>query len=381
MDTEKKLFQYIFLIFFAAMTAYTFLLRTSFYNEDGLPRTEQSVVRVMGENLAGDYALFRLLEDKLPPKEAYQSEKISEFVYRTVHVNDRFVSFASPMKSFVFVPWLPLTYDKFCETWIFWGLFLFGLALYSLFPLTKALLLMFALPAGFLSFISGGWGLYAAAGVIFAFSLAEDHPKWAGFFGALCVIEPITFVLVFAALICRKQKMAACYSAIVAAAIVFLSVLRYGGDAFIYALTSAVDALGDNPCGFSSLFSLLRCSGVSSAVAVVLQMLLIIGVLYGAVRLIREKKCCPAVQNAYLCAAGCLISPFFYLADFGLLYAGVAFLIKDSEQRGCLKGDVYFFAAAFASIYLESFFIRQIGAPFQLILSVWLLFVAYRRRF
>lgn len=380
MDTEKKVFQYVFLILFAAMTGYTFLLRAAFYNEEGLPR-QPGILRVMGENLAGDYALFRLLENKTPPQEAYQSEKISDFLYKTAYVNDHFVSFASPMKSFVFVPWLSAAYGGFCETWIFWGMFLFGVALYSLFPVTKALLLMFALPAGFLSFVTGGWGIYAAAGVILTLSLAEKHPKWAGVFGTLCVIEPVTFVLAAAALIMRRQTKAALFCIVGALAIVLFSAGRYGADVFGTALTAAVDVLRDRPCVFSSLFALLRCGGTSFAVAVVLQTLLTAAVLYGAVRLMRAQSCPPAVQNAYLCAAGCLISPFFALADFGLLYAGTAFLIKDSEKRGCLKGDCCFFAAAFASIYLESFFLEQTGAPFQPVLAVWLLLAAYRRRY
>lgn len=380
MDTEKKVFQYMFLILFAAMTSYTFLLRTAFYNEEGLPR-QPGVLRVMGENLAGDYALFRLLENKTPPQEAYQSEKVSRFLYKTAHIDNYFVSFASPMKSFVFVPWLSVPYDGFCETWIFWGIFLFGIALYSLFPVTKALLLMFALPAGFLSFITGGWGIYAAAGVILTLSLAEKHPKWAGFFGALCVIEPVTFVLVAAALIVRRQTKAAVFCVAGALAVVSFSAGRYGADAFGAALSAAVKVLQDRPCIFSSLFALLNCSGVSFAASVVLQTLLTVAVLYGAVRLMRKQSCPPAVQNAYLCAAGCLISPFFGLADFGLLYAGVAFLIKDSEQRGFLKGDFWFFTAAFASIYFENFFLQLTGAPFQPVLAVWLLLTAYRRRY
>lgn len=380
MDTEKKFFQYMFLILFAAMTGYTFLLRAAFYNEEGLPR-RPGVLRVMGENLAGDYALFRLLENKTPPQEAYQSEKISGFLYKTAHINGHFVSFASPMKSFALVPWLSAAYDGFCETWIFWGIFLFGIALYSLFPVTKALPLMFALPAGFLSFITGGWGIYAAAGVILALSLAEKHPKWAGFFGALCVIEPVTFILVAAALIVRRQTKAAVFCVAGALAVVFFSAERYGADAFGAALSAAVKVLQDRPCLFSSLFALLSCGGVSFAAAVVLQTLLTVAVLYGAVRLMRQQFCPPAVQNAYLCAAGCLISPFFGLADFGLLYAGVAFLIKDSEQRGFLRGDFWLFTAAFASIYFENFFLQQTGTPFQPVLAVWLLLTAYRRRY
>ncbi len=381
METEKKVFQYVFLLLFAVMTAYTFLLRAAFYDEEGMPREESGYLRVIGENLAGDYALFRLLENKTPPAEAYQSGRISNFLYKSARVDNSFVSFASPMKSFVFVPWLSVDYYGFFETWIFWGILLFGIALYSLFPLSQTLLLMFALPAGFLGFLTGGWGIYAAAGVILTLCLAERHPKWAGFFGGLCIIEPVTFVLVAAALMFRRQTKAAVYCCIIAAAIVFFSLTRYGPEAFSSALFAALKALESKPCLFSSWIALLLCSGVSFIPAAVFQGAAVAAVLFGAVRLMRTPSCRPFVQNAYLCAAACLISPFFYVSDFGLLYAGVAFLLKDSEQRGCLKGDIFFFVAAFSSIYLESFFLRYMGTPFQVVLSVWLLLTAYRRRY
>ena len=64
MDTDKKIFQYLFLIFFAAMTGYTFLLRTAFYNEEGFPRAQGSSFRIIVENQAGDYEVFSLLEKK-----------------------------------------------------------------------------------------------------------------------------------------------------------------------------------------------------------------------------------------------------------------------------------------------------------------------------
>ena len=381
MNTEKKLFQYLFLILFAAMSGYTFLLRASLYNEEGLPYTQPSVLRIIGENLAADYALSRLLEEQTPPKEAYQSKTISDFLYKTAHVKNSFISYASPMKSFIIVPWLSVAYNGFCETWIFWGIFLFGIALYALFPVTQAVLLMFALPAAFLSFTTGGWGMYAAAGVILALSLAENHPKGAGFFGALCIIEPLIFVFVAFAFAFRRQKKALFYSTALAAAIIFFSATRYGPEAFTTALITASEVLKTKPCFFSSFLALLCCNGISFGPAVLLQVLLIGFVVYGFICVMLNQKCSPAVQNAYLCAAACLISPFFTLADFGLLYAGVAFLLHDSEKRGFLKGDMLFVFAAFSSIYLESFFLKSVGASFQPILAVWLLLTAYKRRY
>lgn len=381
MDTDKKIFQYLFLIFFAAMTGYTFLLRTAFYNEEGFPRAQGSSFRIIGENLAGDYAVFRLLEKKTPPEQAYQKENISDFLYKTAHVDNRFISFASPMKSFLSVPWLSMDYNSFCETWIFWGLVLFGLSLYTLFPITKTLLLMFALPVAFLSFTTGGWGVYAAAGVIFALSLADRHPKWAGFFAGLCIIEPVLFILLATAFFARKQKKVLFISMGVAGAIVVLSLMRYGFEAFTASFKAGLIELYDKPCVFSSLFSILYCSGISIITASVLQILLAGGIIFAGIKLFRQPLCPSYVQNAYLCAAGCLISPLFYLADFGLFYAGIAFLLKDSEQRGFLKGDILFFTAAFSSIYFESYFIQFSDMSFQMLLSVFLLFISYRRSY
>ena len=162
MDDSKKSYKYLFLILFACLTSYTFLLRAAFYDESGTPKGQYVTLRVIGENLAGDYGAFRLLEDGRPPAEAYNPQIVSKYLRQSARVTAFFSPIASPMKSFILVPWLSLPYDAFFETWIFWGLFLFGTALYALFGLADALLLMFALPAAYLSFVGGGWGVYAA---------------------------------------------------------------------------------------------------------------------------------------------------------------------------------------------------------------------------
>lgn len=383
MLTEKKLFKYLFLIFFAVLTGYTFLARASFYDEEGLPHRGNSFLslRVMGENLAGDYALFRLLEQKTPAREAYTPEKISTFLYKKAHVDGSFSSFASPMKAFIVVPLLNVPYDAFCETWIFLGLLLFGIALYTLLPLKITIPLMFAFPALFLSFISGGWGIFAAAIVIFALTLPEEYPKLAGFLGALSVAEPIVFLFICAVFFVRRQRKAAFFCAGTGILIFLISLNRYGGSAFSSALITAWQTLSENPRRLMSFASVLACSKMPLAVALIFQAALTIGVVYYGVRLFLKPECPQTVQDAYFCAALCLLSPFATLGDYGMLYAGIAFLLRDSMQRGWLKGDFLFLFAAFSSIYVEAFFSAVAGASIQLFLSMVLLRIAYRRSY
>ncbi|MBR4127602.1 MAG: DUF2029 domain-containing protein [Alphaproteobacteria bacterium] len=355
------------------------MVRASFYDEEGLPRFQQTSLRVMGENLAADYALFRLLESKTKPSEAYQSEKISSFLHKTIHADGRFYSYASPMKAFISVPFLYLPYNSFCETWIFWGLFLSGISLYTLLPLKVSLLLIFAFPAVFLSFISGGWGVFLASAVVLSLTLSEAYPKSAGFFAALCMVEPIAFILLTATFFFRRQFKAALTAVCSGIAFIGAGWARYGLEAFEEAFKSAWQVFSETPCLLSSFSSALMCSGLPLALSVVLQTALVFAVVYFGIRVFHNTACSQSVQDAYLCAALCLISPFTSLGDYGLLYAGVAFLMRDQEARGVLKGEVPFLLTAFLSIYLESFWIRLSGASLQLFLAVVLLWISYRR--
>lgn len=381
MYPENRLGLYLFLVFFTVLTGYTFLLRSSFYDEEGIPRIQNENVQFIGENLAGDYALFRQLERKTPPNEAYQSENISAFLYKAIHINGNFVSFASPMKSFVSVPLLSLSYLRFFETWVFWGILLFGFSLYTFLPLKIAVLLMFSLPAALLGFSTGGWGIFAASAVILALTLTDEYPKLAAFFSALCVVEPMVFALVLAVFFLRNQKKAAFFSIGMAGTIVFLSLSRYGAEAFKFSFLSAWRLLRLNPCSFASFASTLSCKGTPLAAALILQAILIGGVLYYAYRLFRKKDCFQAVQDAYLCAALCLLSPFTVLGDYGLFFAGVAFLFRDCIYRGFLKEDWFFFILAFSSIYLAPLFFQFFGMHIQLCLALLLLRISYNRSY
>ncbi|MBO4521500.1 MAG: hypothetical protein J5787_09890 [Alphaproteobacteria bacterium] len=381
MYSEKKLFQYLFLIFFAVVTAYSIMIRASFYDDEGMPRSSDGFFKVIGEDLAGDYALFRLLEQKTPPQEAYRSEKISAFLNKKTHIDGTFFSFASPMKAFAAVPLLNVPYNNFFETWFLWGLGLFGVAMYSLFPLKKTLFLMFALPAAFLSFMTGGWGLFAAAAVVLALTLTEDYPKTAGFFAALCAVEPIVFIFIAAVFLIRHQKKAASVCIGMGLSLFILALFRYDMTAFKAAFSSAWRILTEKPCALTSFGAALICEGMPVPAALTLHVLSVVGIVFFGVRLFLKQSCSQAVQDTYLCAALCVISPFSVLGDYGLLYAGIAFLLLDSERRGNLKGDILFIFLAFSSIYIEPFFVKWTGFSVQMFLSFLLLEVSYRRSY
>lgn len=381
MDTEKRIWHYLFLIVIALATGYTFLLRSAGYDESGKPKTAEIPMRIVGENMAGDYALFRLMEEGTKPQEAYRRENVSAFVADRMKVDSRFVSFASPVKAFLSVPFLTLPYTAFFDAFMLWGMFAFGAALYVMFPLHQSLLLMFAFPVAFLNFTLGGWGVFVTAFALLALALADEFPKRAGVFAALCLIEPVVFAGVLAAYILGKRKKAAVSAVCFAAFLTLCALARYGAGAFAAAFGAAARALSERPCSFSSVAGILMCGGMPAAGAIAVQIAVAAVVLYAAGRLLVNKRCAPAVQDACLCGALCFVSPFFYLSDYALLYAGIVFLIKDSMRRGLLKGDGWLLIAAFASIYLEGIVTPHTGAPFQMILAAWLVFAAFRRRF
>lgn len=381
MDDSKKSYKYLFLILFACLTSYTFLLRAAFYDESGTPKGQYVTLRVIGENLAGDYGAFRLLEDGRPPAEAYNPQIVSKYLRQSARVTAFFSPIASPMKSFILVPWLSLPYDAFFETWIFWGLFLFGTALYALFGLADALLLMFALPAAYLSFVGGGWGVYAAAAVILALSYARARPKLAGFFGALCIAEPIVFCAVLTAFIVQKRRKAAVVCLAGGVAIVLLAWGRYGPSAFSESFAATFRLLSDKPQAFVSWFAIFRESGFGNVTAAAFQFLAIVAVCFGGVQIFKRENCPLAVQNAYICTGVCVASPIMTLSDYGLLYAGVAFLLYDVYGRGFIRFDRILFTAAFVSVFFEAAFLNYFGASFQPVLAAVMLGESVRRSY
>ncbi len=381
MDDSKKLYKYLFLIFFACLTGYTFLLRASFYDESGAPKGQYATLRVIGENLAGDYGTFRLLEDGAKPVDAYNPQTVSKYLRKSARVTASFSPVASPMKAFVFVPWLSMSYDAFFETWIFWGVFLFGVALYALFGLADALLLMFALPAAYLSFAGGGWGVYAAAAVMLALSYARARPKLAGFFGALCVVEPVVFCAVLTALVAQKRRKAAIVCAAGGTAVVLLTWGRYGASAFSESFSAVFRLLSDKPQAFASWFAIFSESGFGSVFSAAAQLAAIAVVCRVCVEIFKRENCPLAVQNACVCAGTCVASPIMTLSDYGLLYAGVAFLLYDVCRRGFIRGDKIVFTAAFASVFLEAACLNYLGVSFLPVLAAVMLGETARRSY
>ena len=354
MSTEKRFFQLVLLFLIGAMTVYTLLLRSAMYNEDGLPRLESSALRVIGEDAAGDFAAFRLLESS--PADAYDSAVQTAYLRNKMQSRGTFAAFASPVKAFIAVPFLPLPYTGYFDTVFFWGFFLFGVALYALFPLRISVLLLAALPAAFLNFAFGGFGLYVAACAVLSLMLAENCPKRAGFFGGLLAAEPLMFALVLFAFAFRKQKKAL--------------------------MTAAFQALKATPCRFVSPAGILLCGGASPFVAILFQtacMLYVFSIGYKLFFKYRFKS--EAVQNAFLCAASVLLTPVAAAGDGALLSAAVAFLLYDSERRGYLKADLPLFVLAFGAIFFDGVWAAKIGVSMQTVIAVLLPLACQRRAY
>ena len=69
------------------------------------------------------------------------------------------------------------------------------------------------------------------------------------------------------------------------------------------------------------------------------------------------------------------------LSDYGLLYAGVAFLLYDVCRRGFIRGDKIVFTAAFASVFLEAACLNYLGVSFLPVLAAVMLGETARRSY
>lgn len=378
MTTEKRIVQIIALLVVGVMTVYTLLLRSAMYNEDGFVRTDNAALRIVGEDAAGDYALFRLLESA--PEKAYDFAAQTAYIHEKTQTTGKFAAFASPVKAFIAVPFLPLPYTGYFDTVFFWGFFLFGVALYALFPLRLAVPLLAAFPAAFLNFAFGGFGLYAAACAVLSLTLADECPKRAGFFGGLLAAEPLTFVLLLFALAVEKQKKAFAVAALFGGFLLVAAGMRYGFGAYAAAFSAAFQALQAVPCRFLSLAGVVLCSGASPFAAWIFQAAVCVWVALTGYRLFfKSPLASRAVKNAFVCAAAVLISPFATAGDGALLSAAVAFLLFDSERRGYLKADLPLFVLAFGAIFFDGMLAAAVGMSAQTAIAV-LLPLACRRR-
>ena len=349
MTAEKRIVQILVLLIVGVMTVYTLLLRSAMYNEDGFVRTDNAALRIVGEDAAGDYALFRLLESA--PEKAYDFKAQTAYVHEKTQAAGQFAAFASPVKAFVAVPFLPLPYTGYFDTVFFWGFFLFGVALYALFPLRVAVPLLAAFPAAFVNFAFGGFGLYAAACAVLSLTLSDEYPKRAGFFGGLLAAEPLMFALVLFAFAVEKRK-------------------------------KAFAALRTTPCRFVSLAGALLCNGAGAFAVWTFQVLTAVWVVLTGWRLFFKSPLAPlAVKNAFLCAAGVLLNPVATAGDGALLSAAVAFLLFDSERRGYLKADLPLFVLAFGAIFFDGMLAAAVGMSAQTAVAVLLPLACGRRAY
>lgn len=380
MTTEKRIVQLLVLLFVGAITVYTLLLRSAMYNEDGFVRTDSTALRIVGEDAAGDYALFRLLEST--PEKAYDSAAQTAYIHEKTQASGRFAAFASPVKALIAVPFLPLPYTGYFDTVFFWGFFLFGVALYALFPLRLAVPMLAALPAAFLNFAFGGFGLYVAACAVLSLMLADEYPKRAGFFGGLLSAEPLMFALVLFAFACRKQKKALTSALLFGGFLLIAAGMRYGFGVYAASFSAAFQALNTAPCRFVSLAGMLLCSGASPFVAGVFQFAVAVWTIWtGYVLFFKRPSVSLAVQNAFLCAAGVLLMPVAAAGDGALLSAAVAFLLFDSERRGYLKADLPVFVLAFGAIFFDGVLFSKIGISSQTVVAVLLPLACQRRAY
>ena len=377
MSTEKRVIQGLLLLLFGWCALYATALHSSAYDSKGVPRNQEDSFRIVGEDLAGDYAAFRLLEEK--SDRAYDPERQSAYIAEQTGVKRFFSSVGSPVASFLFVPFLQMSYPQFYESLLQSGIFFFSVAMYSIFPLIGAILLTAALPAIYLNASFGTFGLFVASSAVLLFALAENRPKTAGLLGAVTTFCPVLFLSAAAVLFFRRRKKALFSLLTTGGLLLFAACSRYGVAVFGDVLKNASLTLKEIPCRFQSVVGLSACSGGNFAFSVVFQAIIAALVIYGAVVLFRRRIVSEDVQNAYVCAAFLFVTPFAEFGDYALFAAAAAFLLRDCEKRGYGKPEVLFFLLTGAGILLNPVAGTLTGAPLFFFLNGAALLICMRR--
>ena len=379
--SEKKFLKYAFFIFFALLMAYTALLRSSLYDIEGLPKNETSLLRLSGENAAADYALLGLLEKDRNSQEAYAPANQSKYMEVNVGTKGRFASISSPTLPFLIVPWQGEGYGDFHSTWSIWGIFLFSVSLYALFSFKKALFLTFAMPAVFFGLAFGGWGLYVSAAFILSLNYSKSHPVWAGIFAGLTVILPFYYFILLFVLFYRKDIRAGSLALLFGMFIFYMASVRYGLASYGNAWNAAVLEFSLHPCTFMTLSSALMCSGFPSLTAYFVQLVADAYIIYYGICLLHRKTTPAFVMNAYLCGAALFMTPFAFSGDYVLMYAMIAFLLKDSEKRGFLRGEKVWIALAFLLPFIDAYVVMAANVSLGLILLPVFLHICWKRSY
>lgn len=230
-----------------------------------------------------------------------------------------------------FVPYVPGLMLWLLSSW-----YAFYRAVKLAVPGRGALLLALSAPAVFINAVGGQNGAWTAALFGFGLGLLERSPWLAGALLGLLIYKPQLGLLIPVALLAGRQWRAFVSAAAVAAALLAISALWFGGElwasylrnlgvlrqVFLEEGTSAVEAGTGVWLRFVSVFAAARRLGAPVDVAYVVQATTGVIALI-AVALVWWRKEAPAgVKYAVLLTGTCLATP--YLQDYDLVFGALA---------------------------------------------------------
>ena len=268
---------------------------------------------------------------------------------------------------------------------LFWQLFSLGLVAFTLHRILKdgrATLIALAGPLTFMVLAHGQNSFLTAALLGMGLLLSERRPFLAGALLGGLVYKPQLALVIGPVLLLTRNWRALVAAALSAGALVGLSTIIWGVDAwnaFSASLGEARGYMEQGAVGFhksASLFSMVRLWDGSIGLGYAVQML---GLLAALLMIWRSRSAPLNVRAVSVCAAAALSTP--YLIDYDMAVAGIgaAFLYAEARETGFLPYERSALAFIWAAPWISRPAAEFAGIPLGPMAMLMLAWCAWRR--
>jgi hypothetical protein len=237
------------------------------------------------------------------------------------------------------------------------------------------ILFALAFPALLANAMVGQNGCITAALFGGALLAMERRPVLAGILIGLLTYKPHFGILIPLALISARQWRIFASAAVTAAALVAISWLTLGGEAWV-GFFNAIQSANQNTLSagmhdwnkLQNLFGLVRVMGGSVALAWAAQGTGI-AIMAALVCVVWSGRQPFAIKAAILSVGAVIASPYSYMYDLVLLAVPVAYLLRDGRDRGVLPGEMPVLGIACLLLAMFPFVYAPVGAGAALMIA------------
>jgi hypothetical protein len=280
-----------------------------------------------------------------------------------------------PTFLFVAVALALLPFVPAAVLWLAVTLPLYAAAIRAITGSRAGIFLAVGFPATLWNIAAGQNGFLTAALIGGTLTLIERWPALAGICLGLLSYKPHFGLLFPLALIAAREWRVIGFAAATAAAMIVLSWLVFGGDAwaaFVNWMPATNQAvLGEGRADFDrlqSLFGLIRAHGGNATLAWIVQAVVASALAAALFRLWRSEAEF-ALKAAALAAGALIATPYLYMYDLVVLAVPVAYLVRIGLRRGFSHAELLGLPVAGLLLLIYPYLKTQVGFAAALIVA------------